>query len=679
VIKFLKFIPVQLTFFLIVGILIGNYISFDPIQLTVVVLFLLLALGFLFIRSKEQFHPSFAFSIIVFLISIFVGISTITFNNQKNQSLHYSNNSEFSIGEPLLACIQIRTVLKPSTNYTKYEGSVVQLNNQKTIGRILIQVQKDSVVKQFQVDDSILIKSPFLSIHAPLNPYGFNYKNYLKKQQIHHQIYVNNHQFFALQKKSSSIRGIAATIRTSINKSLKTNGFKNDELAVINALLLGQKNTVTKELLDSYSGAGAIHILAVSGLHVGILLLLLTFLFKPIHYFKHGKLMATLLIIVLLWIYAIIAGLSPSVVRAVAMFTALTVGMQLIKRSNVYQTLVISMFFLLLFNPFYLFEVGFQLSYLAVFSIVWIQPKLYSFWNPKFWLPKKIWQLFTVSFAAQLGVLPLSLYYFHQFPGLFFLSNLVIIPFLGIILIVGVLVISLSVIEMLPQFMVESYSFIIQQMNGFVRWVSIQDLFIIQNISFSFLLMLAFYNFIFISVKWFEKKFYYRFVLLLISVILIQSIIAFEKYTLESDQEFIIFNIRKSTIIGIRKGSNFQVNSTVSLTQNDYALKPYLVGTGIEDRLQKTTLKNVYKFKEKTILVVDSLGIYEFETINPFIVLLQNSPKINLERLLKIIQPKLLIADDSNYKSYVFRWEQTCIKNNTPFYSTKQKGAYILK
>ena len=128
-------------------------------------------------------------------------------------------------------------------------------------------------------------------------------------------------------------------------------------MAVVNALLLGQRQTISKDLIESYSDAGAIHILAVSGLHIGIILLILMFLFKPLHYLKHGKVLASILIICLLWVYAIIAGLSPSVVRAVTMFTAIAIGMHLNKPSNIYNTLVISMFFLLLFNPYYLFEV----------------------------------------------------------------------------------------------------------------------------------------------------------------------------------------------------------------------------------------------------------------------------------------------------------------------------------
>jgi competence protein ComEC len=678
-IRFLKFVPVQLTFFLIIGILVGTWVSFQPIQLATIILFLMLVLALLFIRDNRQFKTSILFPLLVFLISFFIGISTITYKNHLNKRDHYSNNSEFSTTKITSAIIEIQKILKPTSYYNKYEALVIQLNNQTTIGKILVNIKRDGIETTLQVGDNLIVKTPFLAIKKPLNPYSFNYKKYLQNQQINHQILLNQQQFLVLKNKRRTIKGVAAKIRTKINKSLKNNDFKNDELAVINALLLGQKNSITSDLLASYAGAGAIHILAVSGLHIGIILLLLTFIFKPLHYIKNGRIIATLLILLSLWIYAVIAGLSASVVRAVTMFTALTIGMQLIHRSNVYNTLVISMFFLLLFNPFYLFEVGFQLSYLAVFAIVWIQPKLYNFWKPKFWFPKKLWQLFTVSMAAQIGVLPLSLFYFHQFPGLFFLSNLVIIPFLGFILIAGFIIIILSVFQILPHFLGDLYTYIIQQMNHFVAWISDQHYFIIQNISFSLTLMLAFYAFIFISLKWIEKKVFYRFVLGLISLIFIQSIFIFEKYKLQSTNEFIIFNKSKSTIIGIKTGGNLSVGIIDSLNQNEAPLKSYLVGTGIGAMHHSIKIKNLYKFKNETILVIDSLGIYDFKTVKPSIVLLQHSPKINLERLLKKLQPKLLIADGSNYKSFVAKWEQTCLKNKTPFYNTMQKGAYILK
>jgi len=679
-IKFLRFIPVQLTFFLIIGILLGNYINFQPIYLAGIGIILCIIFGFVYNYSNKKFQPSIPFLVVVCLTSLLIGISAITFKNQLNNSLHYSNAIEFNEELPLTTFIQIKKVLKGNTYYNKYEAAVLELNNIRTTGKILVNIQKDSSLNSLKVDAQLVVKTAFKKIEGSKNPNGFNYRKYLQNQQIYHQVHIYKNHFLTLQNTSKTITGVAANFRDTINKKLKRNGFKDDELAVVNALLLGQRQDISEELLQSYVGAGAVHILAVSGLHIGIILLILTFVFKPLHHFKNGKFLAVLVIILLLWVYAVIAGLSASVVRAVTMFTALSIGMHLNKPSNVYNNLFISMFFLLLFNPFYLFEVGFQLSYLAVFSIVWIQPKMYNLWKPKFLFPDKIWQLFTVSIAAQIGVLPLSLYYFHQFPGLFFLSNLVIIPFLGIILSVGIVVIFLSLFDILPHLLGDLYSYIIQKMNFFVGWISNQDEFIIQNISFSFFVTITSYLFILFSIKWFEKRTIYRLGFMLISIILIQFVIVSEKYKLESTNELIVFNKTKSSVIGKRKGKLLElIISKDSISQDDFTIKSYLMALGVQNNLKIVENKKLYFHNSETILVVDSLGLYTFNTIKPTIILLQQSPKINLERLLKILQPKLIIADASNYKKDVENWENTCLKNKTPFHSTMQKGAYIFK
>ena len=225
--------------------------------------------------------------------------------------------------------------------------------------------------------------------------------------------------------------------------------------------MLGQRQDISKEIYNSYTQAGAIHILAVSGLHVGIILLLLNFIFKPLIYFKNGNYIKLIVIVLILWSYAVIAGLSASVVRAVTMFTAVAIGMHLKRPTNVYNTLTISAFFLLLFKPMFLFDVGFQLSYLAVLAIVIIQPMLEKLWKPKFKLIDFFWKIFTVTIAAQFGIIPVSLYYFHQFPGLFFLSNLVIIPCLGFILGFGILIIILGLLNLLPNFLASTFGFVI--------------------------------------------------------------------------------------------------------------------------------------------------------------------------------------------------------------------------
>lgn len=678
-IKFLKFIPAQLTFFLIAGILFGNYFSLQPIRLIVVFGALILIFTIAFFYADKQYQTPFIFPALVFLLSFLIGFGGVTFKNQLNHKKHYSKQLQFLTNESVSALITIESVLKSTNYYNKYEAEVFQLNGKKSIGKIVVNVKKDSAINQFQVDDHLAVKMVFSEIAEPLNPYSFNYKKYLQQQQIHHQIHGDNPQFLRLNKTNQTIKGIAANIREKINVALIQYGFKNDELAVVNALLLGQRQHLTSELQQSYIGAGAIHILAISGLHIGIILLILSAVFKPLHYFKHGKLAASIIIITILWLYAIIAGLSPSVVRAVAMFTAIAIAMQVNRPSSTYKTLVISMFFLLLFNPYYLFEVGFQLSYLAVFSIVWIQPKLYDLWKPKWWLLDKIWQLLTVSMAAQIGVLPLSLYYFHQFPGLFFVSNLVIIPVLGIILTAGIVIIILSVLQIAPQSLVDAFIFVIRQMNHFVSWVAQQEIFIIQQISMSFLLMVAFYLLLFFGLKWTEKKVFYRFVLVLISIVMLQTIFVFEKYLAQSTDEFIVFNQSKASTIGQRTGNVIQFSSSAdSLKRSSNFKLAYLVGAELNEMLPSEKIKNLYRFKDETILIVDSLGLYKFNSVKPTIIILRQSPKINLERLLKNLKPKIIIADGTNYKSYLKDWEQTCLKNKTPFHNTLQKGAFVL-
>lgn len=678
-IKFLKFIPAQLTVLLMAGILFGNYFDPQPVYLLVVFCALILLFIAIYYYANKQFQTPIIFPLFVFLLSFFIGFGAITFKNQLNNKQHYSKAVNFSTEYPITAIITIKSILKSTSYYDKYEAEVCQLNGQKSTGKILVNIYKDSTKSQLLVDDRLAVKLVFNAIAEPLNPYSFNYKKYLQQQQIHHQIYVDNSQYLKLKKSMLSVKGIAANVREKINSVLIQNGFKDDELAVVKALILGQRQHITSELQQSYAGAGAIHILAISGLHIGIILLILKAVFKPLHYFKHGKLSATIIIIILLWMYAILSGLSASVVRAVAMFTAIAIAMQVNRPSSTYKTVIISMFFLLLFNPYYLFEVGFQLSYLAVFSIVWIQPKLYNLWKSKWWIFDKLWQLLTVSMAAQIGVLPLSLYYFHQFPGLFFVSNLVIIPFLGIILTAGIVVIILSVLQIAPQLMVDLYISVIQQMNHFVAWIAQQEFFIIKQISMSFLLMMSFYALLFFVLKWTEKREFYRFILVIISIILLQTIFIFEKQKRQSTDEFIVFNESKASTIGKRNGDKIRFDTSAD------SLKPisnfklaYLVGTGLDEMLPSEKIKNLYIFNDEIILLVDSLGIYKVNSVKPTIVILRQSPKINLERLIEKLKPKIVVADGTNYKSYLKDWEQTCLKSKTPFHNTLQKGAFVL-
>ena len=362
------------------------------------------------------------------------------------------------------------------------------------------------------------------------------------------------------------------------------------------------------------------------------------------------------------------------------MFTFVAIGLSMRKKRVVAYSLISSLLFLLIFNPIFLFDVGFQLSYLAVFGIIWVQPKFYNIWQPKNYLIDKLWQLFTVSVAAQVGILPLSLFYFHQFPGLFVLSNLIIIPFLGVILFGGILVMLLAYFEVLPAIVANIYESIIWLMNSIISWIAHQESFLLKDISFSFLMMLVSYFLLFSGVHFLMNKKAKNLLICLIALVSFQGVILFEKYRSSYTEEFIVFHKSRSSIFGIRKDNNFLIQHQLDSVevQNLKLINNYEVGENVKANFEKG-FQNLYQFQYEKILVIDSLGIYNINNLKSPIVVLQNSPKINLMRLIRELKPKQIIADGSNYKSYVNRWELTAKKTKTPFHYTGQNGAFIIK
>lgn len=677
--KLLNFALIKITLCLILGILFAHYFNCSRTYTLALSLILIFGLSIVLIIERARLVKSVAFGILTIFTFVGIGILSYQLHDQKSFRQHYINHVDPATDPIETISFKIREVLKPGVFHDKYSVDLLTINDRQLIGKTLLNVQRDTLLQTFKVDAVFITTSPLTNLNPPINPNQFDYKKYLEKQYIYHQIFTNQQELLPVPSNTRTIFGYAAQLRTHINSKLKYYNFKPDELALINALLLGQRQDISPEIYNSYSKAGAIHILAVSGLHVGIVLLLLNSLFRPLEFFKHGKTLKTVLILLILWGFANVAGLSASVTRAVMMFSIIAIGMNLKRPTNIYNTLAISMFFLLLFKPVFLFDVGFQMSYLAVIAIVSFQPFLEKLWQPSFKPVKTLWQILTVTLAAQFGVVPISLFYFHQFPGLFFLSNLVIIPVLGIILGMGIIVILLASINLLPFWIADIYGGIISTMNSFVRWVSLQERFIFSDISFSLLQVLAAYLLITTLIMVSKKQNFKRLALAMLGILTFQSVLVFEEKKNQTE-EFVVFHKSRYSLIGIKKNATLAVSHNFdSLTSTrDNIIKNYKIGQAIKE-IKNDTLEHVYFFGNKRILVLDSLGIYRIPELNPEYVILRNSPKINLNRLLDSIKPQLIIADGSNYKSYLIRWEFSCLKQNIPYHLTGREGAFVLK
>ena len=676
--KLLNFAIIKLTFCLILGIIIG-YSFYIQLHFSLIISTTLIAiLRVSIFLSKNHYSKHIWIGLLIFITTTSIGVLTVNINNQLNFKNHYSKQKIIAFDTLYTIQFRIREVLKPSLFHNKYIVDVLKINDESVTGKSLLNVEKDSTTSNLNVDDILITRSSFKDINTPLNPHQFNYKNYLQKQHVYHQLYNANTEVLKISTNKHTLFGYASKLREHINKNLKQSNFKADELAIINALLLGQRQDISKDIYDSYSQAGVIHILAVSGLHVGIILLLLNFIFKPIEYVKFGKYIKILIIVLLLWSFAIVAGLSASVTRAVTMFSIVAIGLNLKRPTNIYNTLAISIFILLLFKPLFLLDVGFQLSYLAVFAIVTIQPLIYKLWNPKLKIIDYLWQIFTVTLAAQFGVIPISLYYFHQFPGLFFISNVVIIPFLGFILGFGIFIIILALLNILPSILANIYGNIIGFMNDFVVWVSRQEQFLFKNISFGILEVIISYLFMVSAINLYKKRNYKSIMFFLISIICVQGVFIYNKHQVTTNK-FIVFHKSRFSMIAMKENNQLLLYSNLNKAsiENNSTITNFKVGEHIAETILDS-LKSIYKLNNKNLLVIDSLGIYNVKSFKPNIILLRNAPKINLRRLIDSLHPELIISDGSNYKTYQKRWSLTCETKKIPFHQTNKKGAFVL-
>lgn len=676
--KLFNFPFVKLTICLITGIIIGYFYPIPFGSTSYILGFLLAILTLSFFIARQQFVKTIWFGIMAFLCTIAIGIWSVSIHNPKNFANHYSHFISNETDALKTITFRVREVLKPNTYYDTYIVDVLKTGRHAVSGKSILNIPKDSTQNALNVDDIYVTKTTFKPIMPPLNPGQFNYKNYLEKKHIYHRLFVSRNELLKLKSTQQTLLGIANNIREQINQKLKTYSFKPDELAIISALLLGQRQNISEDVYTSYANAGAIHILAISGLHIGIILIILNFVFKPLERFRYGLFIKTIILLIILWSFAIIAGLSASVTRAVTMFSIVTIGMHLKRPTNIYNTLAISIFIILLFKPLFIFDVGFQLSYMAVFAIVIIDPYLYKLWTPKYWITKVYWHTLTISISAQLGILPIGLYYFHQFPALFFLTNLLIIPFLGIILGFGILVILLAELNSLPPLFVYLFGGSMDIMNSIVSWVAQQEAFLFKDIPFNFLYVIGAYLFIITLVRFMIKRNYKRLVLLCVAIILGQCALIYTNLKRPNNQ-FLVFHKSRHTILGQVLKNSMVVTSDLSdsIENSTNIISDYTVGNFITN-IQKDTLSALYSIGHKKLLVIDSLGIYNVKTFVPDYVLLRNSPKINLNRLIDSIHPSCIIADGSNYKSFVDRWKSTCLKTKIPFHATGKKGTFAI-
>ncbi|HAD98295.1 MAG TPA: hypothetical protein DCG19_12870 [Cryomorphaceae bacterium] len=444
-------------------------------------------------------------------------------------------------------------------------------------GKTLLYFERDSNSQALAYGDEILYRGQLKTLEGPQNPYEFDYRNYLNLQAVYAQAYLPSSRWKLLARQNGfSLKGWSARLRKHLLAVIDKWPIQENEKAVTKALLLGYRYDIDNQLLQAYSAAGATHVLAVSGLHVGIVYMLTYYLLFFMERFRHGVLLRSLILLVLLWAYALLTGLSPSVVRAATMFSFVAVGTTFKRPTSIYNTLLASAMLLLIIKPTYLFEVGFQLSYMAVLGIVWLQPKFESVWKPGNWALKQVWTITTVSLAAQIATFPLGLYYFHQFPTLFLVSNLLVIPMVTVLMYVGLVALILSASGWFFKALIVTYNWLLHLMNSSVEWIEGLRIFLIDQIHISRLELVLFYLFLGFGFTWLFRGGLWKLQLVKALAVVLLALQVFENVYLRQHSELTVYAMRDHDALSFMKGGQGVLVADSALLADEDAMTFYI-------------------------------------------------------------------------------------------------------
>jgi competence protein ComEC len=582
-----------------------------------------------------------------------------------------------------------------SSGIVRFKAKVVsgyQKDKQiKLSGQLLLTVKLDSLKPiKLKYGDELMISVKYTEVEPPYNPAEFDFKAWLGSQNIYHQAFIDQDHIVS-NKNSVGNPIIKMALNLRERQVAKYRSLiKNDEaFAVASTLILGYRADLSKETLSAYSKTGTIHALSVSGAHVAIIYVVLDFLFFFLTKNRALRIMKLLLICTLIWGYALLTGLSPSVVRSAIMISILITAKVLSKQTNSYNVLAFSAFFQLVYNPFLIWDVGFQLSYLAVFGLIYLQPKIYSLlYTEHNWLDK-LWSFTAMSLAAQVVTFPLSIYYFHQFPLYFLFANLFITIPLVLMMYLGILV-------LIPSFgfLAPIFEWIINFTNAVLKWIanlpyaSFSSIWI--NLPEFVLLSLSLGLFIYALTK-FNKRLLFSSLMLFVCY---QLLVVYDDLKSFHQRKIIFFSLRKNYAAAFINGKEAVLVSDLSAEDKNYnfSVEPALTQLQVnkicfinfkkDTVLGQFVLKNnqIAFFNYKILLMDENLNNKKINGNATFSsIWLSGNTKFNLAKMDVDIKYKTAIIDATN-KDYKIQILKEYMENNDKdVHVLKKNKAYLVQ
>jgi competence protein ComEC len=635
----------------------------------------------------------------VFVAMIIFGFAWSSLQTPESRDTHFTH---FVSGESALL-VQVDEMPVPKTRSIK---TIVQVKAVQQRGRWLAVSGKllcylgNSSKLTPAYGQTLLVHGNLQPVNGPMNPDEFDYRKYLAIHGITHQLYADSLSWAVTSISSTGnlLKSKAIAWRTYLLGVLQRAGLSGTDYGVVAALVLGDDDHIDPGLMHAYAASGTLHVLSVSGLHVAIVYLIFNAMLGFLLRFKNGLYIKAVLLITVLWMYALLTGMSPSVLRSAAMLSFVVGGSCMRQRPHILNTLAASAIVLLLVDPYLLFDVGFQLSYTAVAGIVLIEPFIREKYEPGNWLMRQVWGLTSVSLAAQLATFPLGFYYFQQFPVYFLLANLVVIPLSTVVMYAGMLLLVFAAVPYVSDFIVAILKGTLFLLNGSVRLTETLPGAVIHTTRIGLLQLFLLYTFAGgLFLFWIRK--HLRWLQLAgVSGIALLLLLLVQQQRESAQRELLVYSLKQASGIGFISGTNAVLlgDSTFYNQENlaEFHIEPHLQNCGVtgseqyalvSDSVLRTPLvhriRNWLQFGNKTLVLAQSELFLPDSVASPAIdlLLVNKSCRLKPEQVLRYYRPQCVVLDGTVSRKRSAWWTDVCIREKIPVHDVKTKGAYVLR
>jgi competence protein ComEC len=673
---------------LVVGIILQWYLPLPIATPIAIIVFSFIAIViFFFVPIFARFKYSWLRGVFWNVLFISVGMLLVFTNDIR----HYNNwfGNYYRQGSSRIASLTEQPVEKQ--NSYKAEANITTVVNEsgkiKTAGKIVIYFKKDSAIAQLRAGNQLVFQKPLQEIKNNGNPGGFDYKRYSLFNDITHQVYLNEKDFILLKGRDIGwLQNFLSITRNYVLNTLKNNITGPKEIGLAEALLIGYKDDLDKNLLQSYTNTGVVHIIAVSGMHLTLLFWILNIIFNPLLRSKKTKWLHPMFVLLILWLFSLLTGGAASIIRAAVMFSFILIGKMAGRNASVYNTLAASAFFLLCYNPFWIWDVGFQLSYAAVLSIVIFFKPIYHLLFFKNRSLDWFWQLIAVSISAQILTTPFSMYHFHQFPIYFLITNLVAVPVSSFILVGELVLIILSPVKILAHAAGYILSGFIWWLNSFIESIEQFPFALWEGLQITIIQAILLFIIVASIAVWLSLKNKPAFWIALGCLLLFFAIRYQSFYTASQQQKIIVYNVPKNTAIDFIQGRKYFFYGDSDLLKDDFLRNFHLKPSRVLQRLVVSDSMpglyqngNVLIFQNiKIMLFKDSDALQNVNILNPDLFILTGNTNFRVSDLPATVKPALIIIDGSVPFWKANRWQKEFDSLHLPCYNISEKGAFVM-